>query len=165
MNKALYDFVYGIEEKETPNLDQVDERYFKLIDKIINVLMILNSIIYLILSIFIFIIVSESKFTNMQVIIYFILMCIIIYLINAPFSLAFRFDKIIYPYMVKKNKKAYEENQNLLPEYYYIMGWVKFKEEVNNKEKVDFWNSIDVMNLTPTQRKHFNRILKKEIKN
>lgn len=131
MNKELYDFVHGIEEKETPNLDQVNERYFALIVKISKVLAILNGIILTFIFIFLLIISLSKRITAQQLIIYSTLSCCIIFLIDgALFRFIFRFDKIIYPYMVKKNPKAYMENQNLLPDYYYIMGWVKLKKEV-----------------------------------
>ena len=127
MNEELYNFVYGIEERETPNLDQVDERYFKLMRVIQLVyLIVLMSII----TILCFYLILIERITGLELVIYEIFWFCISLLITVFLSVFFRYDKIIFSYMVKKNPKAYIEYQNLLPDYYYIMGWVKLKEEV-----------------------------------
>lgn len=127
MNEELFNFVYGIEEPETPNLDQVDKRYFRLIRKIKGVyLVVLMSII----TILYFYLVFIERITGIELFIFVICLYCICLLITSSLSVFFRYDIIIYSYMVKKNPKAYVEYQNLLPDYYYIMDWVKLKKEV-----------------------------------
>lgn len=127
MNEELFNFVYGIEEPETPNLDQVDKRYFRLIRKIKGVyLVVLMSII----TILYFYLVFIERITGIELTIFVICLYCICLLITSSLSVFFRYDIIIYSYMVKKNPKAYVEYQNLLPDYYYIMDWVKLRKEV-----------------------------------
>lgn len=126
MNEELYDFIYGIEEKETPNLDQVDKRYYRLIKTIgyVNSI-VLTSIITIIYFYFVFI----ERITKIEPIILIFGFSICLFT-TTSLSVFIRYNRIIYPYMVKKNPKAYVEYQNLLPDYYYIMDWVKLKKEV-----------------------------------